>query len=100
MKTATFAALTCLSLCGCATFNLGTVKPQADRTADQQQLDTLTCKDQAHLAAEAPGEQTREFLLGFTLIGYPLAIMDDRNTQRQAFTACMTEKGYAVVPAS
>jgi hypothetical protein len=100
MKTATFAIVTCLSLCGCATFNLGTVKPQAERTADQQQLDTLTCKDQARLAAEAPGEQTREFLLGLTLVGYPLAIMDDRIVQRQAFTTCMTEKGYAVTPAT
>lgn len=99
MKTA-FTIITCVTLCGCATFNLGNVKPQDGRTADQQQLDTLTCKDQARLAAEAPGEQTREFLLGFTLIGYPLAIMDDRNTQRQAFTSCMTSKGYAVTPAS
>jgi hypothetical protein len=99
MKTA-FTIITCVTLCGCATFNLGTVKAQEGRTADQQQLDTLTCKDQAHLAAEGAGQQTKEFLLGFTLVGYPVAVASDKAKQRDAFTSCMTAKGYVVTPAS
>jgi hypothetical protein len=35
---------------GCGSFNLGNVRPQAGKTAEQQQLDTLTCKDQANIA--------------------------------------------------
>lgn len=97
-KIATFASV--VMLAGCATFNLGNVHPQTGRTADQQQLDTLTCKDEARLAAESGGQQAKEFLLGFTIVGYPAAIKSDRDKQRFVFTKCMTAKGYAVSPAT
>jgi hypothetical protein len=55
----------------CGTYNLGNVRPQATKTADQQQLDTLTCKDQASLAAKSAGRQTADFFLGLTVVGAP-----------------------------
>jgi hypothetical protein len=85
-------------LAGC-TFNLGNVRPQAGRTADQQQLDTLTCKDQAHLTTESTGHQTAYFLLGATIVGAPAALVIDRKVQRKAFADCMTAKGYTVTSA-
>lgn len=95
-KNAIFVAAGLLS--GCATFNLGYVHPQVGRTADQQQLDTLTCKDEAHLAAEGGGQQTKEFLLGLTVVGYPAAVASDKAKQRAVFTQCMQGKGYSVTP--
>ena len=99
MKKTIFAVVALLS--GCATtFNLGTVHPQAGRTADQQQLDTLTCKDQAHLSVESGAQQAKEFWLGFSIVGYPAAIAIDRAKQRAIFTECMQAKGYSVSPAT
>lgn len=95
-KNIMFASVMLIS--GCATFNLGTVHPQVGRTADQQQLDTLTCKDEARLAAEGGGQQTKEFLLGLTVVGYPAAVASDKAKQRTVFTQCMQGKGYSVSP--
>lgn len=97
-KNALFAITVLLS--GCATFQLGYVHAQPGRTADQQQLDTLTCKDEAHLAAEGGGQQTKEFLLGLTIVGTPLALASDKAKQRAVFTQCMQCKGYSVSPAT
>ena len=93
MKIAAVAA--CLLLCGCV-FSLGHVQPQTGKNADQQQLDTLTCKDQAHLAASTAGRQTGAFLLGLTVVGTPVAMKLDRNKQRGVFQECMAGKGYTV----
>lgn len=87
--------LACASL-GACTFQLGIVRPQASRNADQQQLDTLACKDQANLAASSTGRQTGNFLLGLTIIGTPLAYHLDKVKQRQVFADCMHERGYTV----
>lgn len=96
-KIAAFVSVVLLG--GCATnFDLGKVHAQSGRTADQQQLDILTCKDQAHMAAEAGGQQTKEFLLGLTVVGYPAAIKSDRDKQRYVFQQCMGLKGYSVTP--
>lgn len=84
-------------LAACGTFQLGRVQPQSGKTAEQQQLDTLTCKDQARLAAESAGQQTKEFLLGLTIIGTPVAYESDKAKQREVFTTCMRSKGYAVL---
>jgi hypothetical protein len=62
-----------LLLTACGTFPLGDVQPQTGKTPDQQQSDTLYCKDQAHLAASTAGQQTAAFLLGLTIIGTPIA---------------------------
>ncbi|HEY1898628.1 MAG TPA: hypothetical protein VGG49_02435 [Steroidobacteraceae bacterium] len=80
---------------GCA-FTLGRVQPQGGKTADQQQLDTLVCKDQARVADSGPGVAATGFLLGLTIVGTPLAFSMDRNIQRQEFQKCMAIKGYAV----
>lgn len=99
MKIAVFATVAFLT--GCATtFQLGKVQPQPGRTADQQQLDTLTCKDQAHMAVQSGAQQAKEFWLGFTIVGYPAAIASDKAKQRAVFTQCMQAKGYTVMPAS
>lgn len=93
------SAITVL-LSGCVTFDLGQVHPQAGRTADQQQLDTLTCKDEARLAAEGGAQQAKEILLGLTIVGTPLALASDKAKQRAVFTQCMQGKGYSVSPAT
>jgi len=82
----------------CGTFQLGYVQPQAGKTPDQQKLDTLDCKDQAHNAASAASEQAKAFLLGLTIVGTPAAYQMDRDTQRKVFTDCMTQRGYTVLP--
>ena len=93
MKTAIFAAS--LLLCGCAsTFHLGKVQPQTGRNRDQQQLDTLTCKDQAKMAVESGGQYAKEWLLGFTLVGYPVAIASDHaKSARSVFVGVHAGQG-------
>lgn len=83
-------------LAGCGTFILGNVHPQAGKTAEQQQLDTLACKDQANLAVNSAGRQAGDFLLGFTIVGAPVAYEMDKAKQREVFADCMHGKGYAV----
>ena len=83
-------------LTGCGTFNLGYVQPQAGRTSEQQQLDTLTCKDTARLAAESGDRQVGNFLLGMTIVGAPIAYELDRSKQREVFKECMQGKGYSI----
>lgn len=88
-----------LALGGCAgTFPLGNVKPQVGRTADQQQLDTLTCKDQAQQAANTNGRVAASFVAGLTIVGAPIAIAADHAKQRDVFSQCMAAKGYTVTP--
>jgi hypothetical protein len=88
-------ALAC-GVAACGTFNLGNVHPQPGKTAEQQQLDTLTCKDQANLAVNSAGRQTGDFLLGLTIVGAPVAYEMDKSKQRQVFADCMQARGYAV----
>jgi hypothetical protein len=90
--------LTTCGIAACGTFNLGNVHPQANKTADQQQLDTLSCKDQASLAVSSAGRQTGDFLLGLTIVGTPVAYELDKAKQRQVFTDCMQARGYSVTP--
>jgi hypothetical protein len=96
----TFTLTSVLLLGGCATFNLGYVQSQPGHTSDQQQLATLTCKDEAHLAASSNGDVAKGFLLGLTIVGTPVAIAMDRAKQRKVFTNCMQDKGYTVNPAT
>ncbi len=93
-------SLLSLALAACGTFPLGTVQPQTGKTADQQQLDTLSCKDQARLAVESAGRQTQDFLLGLTIVGAPVAYERDKSKEREVFTSCMQAKGYVVRPPS
>jgi len=97
-KTTLLALFSC-SIAACGTFTLGNVRPQAGRTAEQQQLDTLTCKDQANLAANSAGRQTGDFLLGLTIVGAPVAYEMDKAKQRQVFADCMRARGYVVTVA-
>ncbi len=87
------------SLSSCGNFKLGNVQPQSGKSADQQQLDTLSCKDQARLAANATGKQVGDFLLGMTIIGTPFAYENDKKLQRDTFIDCMSARGYQVTPA-
>jgi hypothetical protein len=87
-----------LAIAGC-TYSLGTVHPQTGKSAEQQQLDTLTCKDEAHLAVSSTGRQTGDFLLGMTIIGAPIAMEMEKAKARQVFADCMHARGYVVNPA-
>jgi hypothetical protein len=97
-KNAVLVVLTC-AVTACGTYTLGNVRPQVGKTAEQQQLDTLTCKDQANLAANTAGRQTGDFLLGLTIIGTPVAIEREKAKEREVFADCMTARGYVVTPA-
>jgi hypothetical protein len=92
-------ALLASAATACGTFTLGNVRPQAGKNADQQQLDTLTCKDQATLAANTAGRQTGDFLLGLTIVGTPFAIEREKAKEREVFAECMQKLGYVVTPA-
>jgi uncharacterized protein YceK len=86
-----------LLLSGCATtFTLGHIAPAPDHTVAQQQLDILTCKDQAAARAGGAGPQAAGFLLGLTVVGLPAARGMDREIQRTEFASCMAAKGYTV----
>jgi hypothetical protein len=87
--------LTC-GLAACGTYNLGNVRPQVTKTADQQQLDILTCKDQASLAVNSAGHQTADFFLGLTIVGAPVAYENDKTKARQVYADCMQARGYVV----
>src|SRR5580658_680329 len=91
-------AVSAVLLVSCGTFPLGNVQPQSGRTAEQQQSDTLYCKDQAQLAANSAGRQTGDFLLGLTIVGAPVAYEMDKSKQREVFAGCMQDKGYVVIP--
>ncbi len=92
----TCSAVVLLSACG--TFQLGDVQPQAGKAPEQQQLDTLQCKDEARLTANSTGRQTGAFFLGMTIVGAPLAYELEKSTQRQVFAECLAAKGYKVIP--
>jgi hypothetical protein len=98
MRKTILLVLTC-GISSCGTFPLGNVHPQAGRTAEQQQLDTLTCKDQANLAANTAARQTGDFFLGLTIVGTPFAIEREKAKEREVFTSCMQTRGYVVSPA-
>lgn len=85
-------------LTGCGTFSLGTAIPQKPKSVNEQQLDTLDCKDRARLAASAADVQVGAFLLGMTIIGAPAGFELEKSKQREAYKSCMEEKGYRVIP--
>lgn len=84
---------------GCGTFQLaGGISAPSGKTADQQQNDILFCKDQAQMEANSAGQQTKDFLMGLTIVGAPIAIEQDKSLQREVFAKCMTAKGYTITP--
>ena len=88
-----------LVVAACGTFPLsGGTSPPAGKTADQHQLDLLTCQHDAKMAVSTAGRQAGNFLLGMTLIGTPVAYELDKAKQREVFAQCMTARGYTVVP--
>lgn len=101
MKTLKLAIISsALLLSACGTYQLGHVSPQAGKTRDQQQLDMLTCKDEARLATNSVGQQTGRFIAGMTLVGIPLAYQAEKAQGRETFTTCMRGKGYTVADAT
>ncbi len=88
-----------LLLVTCGTYALGKIRPQEGKTPDQQQLDILTCKDQAGTTANSAGRQTADFFLGLTIVGAPIAIQREKNKEREVFAECMRARGYVVTPA-
>lgn len=93
--TAPAILLATLSAC---TFSLGTVQPQAGVSKSAMQLDIAVCRDFAFKYAGTPDKQVGAFLLGLTVVGFPVAHEIDKADQRHAFSVCMEEKGYVVVP--
>lgn len=80
-------------LTGCGNIDLGTVH-WTDKTQQQAQLDRLECTHNAELAASSGGHQVGNFFLGLTIVGAPLAHVNDTQTERDVYSKCMTEKGY------
>jgi hypothetical protein len=83
-------------LVGCVT--LPVAQPQSGGSADQQRLDTLSCKESARLGSGTPARIVGSALLGLTIIGAPLAIALDSAKQQELFTDCMHAKGYTLSP--
>jgi hypothetical protein len=86
----------CVVLASCGTLPLGRVQPQSGRSKEQQQSDTLYCKDQAQLALDSAGRQIGDILLGN--VGAPVAYELDKTKEVEVFGSCMQEKGYTVLP--
>ena len=88
-----------LVVAACGTFPLsGGTSPPAGKTADQHQLDLLTCQHDAKMAVSTAARQTGNYLLGMTIIGAPVAFELEKAKQREVFAQCMTARGYTVVP--
>lgn len=94
-----FRFLPLLLLTGCGSFVLGHVSRPIHMTAEQQQVDSLICKDRAKNEANTDARVAGSFLAGLTIVGAPVAIAAEREKQREVFTKCMTDKGYLVHPA-
>jgi hypothetical protein len=62
------------------------------------QSDMMFCKDQAKTESESGGNQVAEFLLGFTIIGYPIGRQHNIDNQRAFYQKCMEDRGYAYTP--
>ncbi len=93
------AVLATVLLTSCGTFQLSSgAIPITPKTQEQQQLDTLSCKDQARLEASTAGRQTGAFLLGMTIVGAPLAFELEKSKQREVYKTCMEARGYRVLP--
>lgn len=89
----------CVLLASCGTFQLTSgVIANSPKTDEQIQLDMLTCKDHARLEASTADRQVGAFLLGFTLVGAPMAFEIEKATQRRVFKSCMEARGYQVMP--
>jgi len=88
-------------LTACGTFQLASgVIPLSAKSQQQQELDNLSCKDQAKLEANTAGRQAGAFALGFTIIGAPLAFELEKTKQREVYKICMEGKGYSVMAPS
>lgn len=84
---------------GCGTFQLSSgAVPLSPKSQDQMQIDNLTCKDQAKLAASTAGMQAGAFALGYTIVGIPLAFELEKAKQREVYKSCMETRGYRVLP--
>ena len=88
-----------LILSGCGTFQLASNSiPLSPKTREQMQIDNLSCKDQAKLAANTAERQAGAFALGFTIVGAPLAFELEKAKQREVYKSCMEARGYRVLP--
>ena len=95
MKTTLAIIVAALACSACGTYQLGYSKPEQGQTKEQFQLDMLTCKDEMHLAAANSTElQAKQFLLGATIIGYPMALELGKQKSREFYGQCMTARGY------
>lgn len=83
---------------GCGSFPLGRTVPPLTKTAEQHQLDQLTCKDQAFQSANSSERQAGNFLMGLTIVGTPIAWEIEKKHQREVFKNCMEARGYTVIP--
>ncbi|MHA6845827.1 hypothetical protein [Ralstonia syzygii] len=83
---------------GCGSFQLGYVKPTQGQNRELMQSDMMFCKDQAKTESESGGNQVTEFLLGFTIIGYPIGRQHNIDNQRASYARCMRDRGYDYTP--
>lgn len=96
MKKSISIALAALALTGCGTYPLGTSYPQSGQTRAETDMNILVCKDRAQTEANTDARVAGSFVAGLTIIGAPIAIIEERRKQREVFAQCMTERGYRV----
>lgn len=96
---APLAVAVAVALAACGTFQLASsVIPLSPKSKEQQQLDNLSCKDQAKLEANTAGRQAGAFALGMTIVGVPVAFEMEKSKQREVYKSCMEARGYRVLP--
>ena len=95
----TVAATLCVVfVAGCGTFQLASaVYPPSGKSQEQQQLDNLSCKDNAKNEANTAGRQAGAFALGLTIVGAPVDYELEKSKQREVYKGCMEARGYRVV---
>ncbi len=86
---------------GCGSYPLsGGAYPPPGKTSQELQLDVLTCQDRAKNEANTSARQAGAFALGLTIVGAPIAFELEKAKQREVYAACMSARGYRVLPVS
>lgn len=85
-----------LMLAACGSFPLCCADRKPGQTDAELHADVASCKDEADSFSSHPGQQTGQFLLGATLIGYPLGYQWEKTMKQDAWSACMAQRGYRV----
>lgn len=78
----------------CGSFQLGYVRPQQGQSRELMNTDMMYCKGEAEGAARGGAQGFENRLLAATIVGAPAAQSREIDAQREAYRACMVNRGY------